>query len=181
MMDIVCTKYFQKSKVFLYPLLKFRKGMHYTPANTYVCWNDVYTLRDYKFICVYNHKRNEKYKLFETKYIRNHTLFERSILGKNNQIYIFSFSPYKNEYKKFIKGRYSKFSKKAKDTIIKFFDRDVVASSHMNSYLNPSDHHNDYAEALDVDISLIKQVNELCDKPNMDKETLHERDFINLS
>ena len=50
-MDTVYTDYFQKSKVFLYPLLKLRKGMTYVPIQTYICMEQSYTINDCMFIC----------------------------------------------------------------------------------------------------------------------------------
>ena len=53
-MDDVYTNYFQKSKVFLYPLLKLKKGLKYVPIQTYVCWEHVYAFEDCKIVCEYH-------------------------------------------------------------------------------------------------------------------------------
>ena len=50
----VYKKYFQKSKVFLYPLLDIPRGSKALPTETYMSWEDKYTSEDAKFICVYN-------------------------------------------------------------------------------------------------------------------------------
>ena len=50
----VYTDYFQKSKVFLYPLLKIRKGVTHVPVQTYIAWDNVFALDDNKFMCEYN-------------------------------------------------------------------------------------------------------------------------------
>ena len=48
----VYTQYFQKSKVFLYRLLKLKKAIDFVPAQTYVAWDGLYTLTDMKFLCL---------------------------------------------------------------------------------------------------------------------------------
>ena len=47
-MDAVYTEYFQKSKVFLYPLLNLKKGLDFVPIETYISWDGVYETSDYK-------------------------------------------------------------------------------------------------------------------------------------
>ena len=47
-------KYFQKSKIFIYPLLDIKRGTQIVPSETYLAWNDLYSPEDKKLICVYN-------------------------------------------------------------------------------------------------------------------------------
>ena len=49
-MKKVYAEYFQKSKVFLYPLLEIKKGVRYVPIETYIAWEGVCELKDEKFI-----------------------------------------------------------------------------------------------------------------------------------
>jgi hypothetical protein len=49
-------KYFQKSKIFLYPLLDIRRGTSVVPEETYVAWDDKYAPEDMKLVCVYHHR-----------------------------------------------------------------------------------------------------------------------------
>ena len=49
----VYLEYFQKSKVFLYPLLKIKKGITRVPIQTYIAWDNVYSTNDLKFLCQY--------------------------------------------------------------------------------------------------------------------------------
>ena len=46
-------QYFQKSKIFLYPLLDIRKGEEFVPVETYIYWDGLYDESDYKYICIY--------------------------------------------------------------------------------------------------------------------------------
>ncbi len=43
-------KYFQKSKIFLYPLLDIPRGAKALPTETYLSWNNKYTTELYVFI-----------------------------------------------------------------------------------------------------------------------------------
>ena len=46
-------KYFQKSKIFVYPLLDIRRGTQIVPSETYLSWNDLHNPEDKKLDCVY--------------------------------------------------------------------------------------------------------------------------------
>ncbi len=39
-------EYFQKSKVFFYPLLNIPKGVHYVPVETYLGWEGEYSFKE---------------------------------------------------------------------------------------------------------------------------------------
>lgn len=169
------THYFQKSKIFLYPLLGISKNESYVPTETYVCWDGLYTVDDCKYICIYNAKKDKEYKLFENNVLKRLSNFESSFsLNKDRHVYIFDYSEYKHDYSMFIKGMYSKLSLKSKDKILNYFGKVGKISSYIKSYLNPEEYHDVYAEALLVHIDLIKEVYEICSIPNIKKETLFE-------
>ena len=48
----IYTKYFQKSKVFLYPLLGFKRGIKVVPSETYLAWDPFYIPEDIKYILI---------------------------------------------------------------------------------------------------------------------------------
>ena len=169
----VYTQYFQKSKVFLYPLLKLQKGIDFVPEQTYISWDKFYKPKDMKFMCLYNAKMDSKYIEFESKYIKNHPLLEAYFnLGNDQHIYVYDFSKYKHDFNSFIDGKYSKFSINTKEIITKFFGTVGNISQYVESFLSPSSFHEIYAEALGVELSLIETVHELCSVPNIEKETL---------
>ena len=58
-------KYFQKSKIFLYPLLDIKRGTSIVPEETYLSWNEEYGPEDMKLICVYVTRDDTEYKIFE--------------------------------------------------------------------------------------------------------------------
>ena len=45
-MDALYTKYFQKSMIFLYPILGIKRGTSVTPLQTYFKWEGRYTAED---------------------------------------------------------------------------------------------------------------------------------------
>jgi hypothetical protein len=58
-------KYFQKSKIFLYPLLDIKRGTNIIPTDTYVSWNTGYSPEDMKLICTYHTTNDNEYLIFE--------------------------------------------------------------------------------------------------------------------
>ena len=59
-MKKIYSDYFQKSKVFLYPLLEIKKGIRFVPIQTYVSWNDIYTKDMNKLLCLYQINKEDK-------------------------------------------------------------------------------------------------------------------------
>lgn len=175
-MKRVYTEYFQKSKVFLYPLLGIKKGIEYVPANTYFCWDGLYSEKDYKLICVYISERTVDFKNFELKHLKSNTYLEFSCqIGNDQQIYVFDMIRYKKDFDSFIAGAYSKFTVGAKNKISNYFGNNGRISEYIKSFLEPTPYHQTYADFLDVDVSLIRSVHEICSKPSFDKETLFEK------
>ena len=155
-MHQVYTQYFQKSKVFLYPLLKLKKGISHVPVETYICWSGVYSKNDFKFLCVYHCERDDKFKKFESIYLRDHKMLENIIyLSEDRQLYIFDYSKYKYDFRRFIEGKYSKFSIGTKNLILNFFGNVGNISDYINSFLDPEPYHETYADALQVPVKSI--------------------------
>jgi len=172
-MKKVYADYFQKSKVFLYPLLNIKKGIRHVPAETYVAWEGMYELEDCKFLCLYNVKETDQYSKFEEVYLLNHNLFENYYkVEKGSHLYVYDYSEFKYDLNQFKLGKYSKFSLKTKDKILKFFGDIGTISEYIQSYIHPADYHDFYAEQLGVSSNTIEEVYELCSKPDMNLETL---------
>jgi hypothetical protein len=169
--------YFQKSKVFLYPLLNIKKGVQFVPDETYMSWKDIYDIKDCQFICIYklNPKKPNEFRNFELKYIKTNRLFRHSVnLGNNTVGIVFDFSKYKNDIKRMINGEYSKISKITKEKILDFFGDKGTIAEYIESYLYPTYWHEDYANILNVSLSCIEDVHELCDKPDLKKECFNK-------
>ena len=67
----IYTKYFQKSKVFLYPLLGIKRGVKIIPSETYLAWDDV-KAEDMKLICLYHPNKSNEYEKYEKEILLKH-------------------------------------------------------------------------------------------------------------
>jgi len=168
----IYSKYFQKSKVFLYPLLGVKRGNDVVPIETYICWDGHYDLKDMKLICLYDTKKRPEYKDFEKKVLIKHTRLVELIKKNNKAIFVFDFSDLDNSWDHFINGKYSKLESSIKSKILKFFDKHSGNYAYMYSYLVPDKHFDEYSEILGVEVEFLRKVGELCNKPDIKKETL---------
>jgi len=175
----VYTEYFQKSKVFLYPLLDIKKGATYVPRQTYIAWEDMYSIEDRKFICVYQTPMTERFNRFIHLSIINHGLFEDYVkLDENKHLFLYNFDSLKFDYDNFIKGKYSKIGLDSKIKILDFFGDDEKVTDYIHPFLSPQDHHEEYAEYLNVDIKSLQEVHEVCTPPDIEKETLVDNNYL---
>jgi|TARA_R110000744_G_scaffold721_3_gene2744 hypothetical protein len=175
----IYTDYFQKSKVFLYPLLKLKKGLPFVPKETYVAWENVYSVKDCRFFCEYKAKYTDKFKKFISDYLRTNPYFEDYVaLEDNKHLFIFDFSVIKSDYSRFIAGKYSQLTLESKVTILDFFANEVKVADYVQGFLSPEDLHQDYAEFLAVEIETLEKVYEICTPPDLEKETLFDNNLI---
>ena len=187
----VYSKYFQKSKVFIYPLLGIKRGLSVAPKETYVAWEGHYKPEDMKLICVYDYREDEEYKKIEKHILLEHNRLSDYIKVKAEVIITFDFSDLDHDWFHFINGRYSEIETKVKQKILGFFDTHGGNYAYMHSYLIPEKYYDNYAELLSVDVETVHEVGELCDKPNINNETLildiadlndiQENNLLNLS
>jgi hypothetical protein len=167
------TKYFQKSKIFLYPILGIKKGLNIVPTETYFSWNNKYSPEDMKLICVYNTPNTPTFLHFEKEIVLKHNrLCDYCKVDSTTSIYVFDFSDLKSDWHYIIIGAYSKINDELKRKILSYFKDNTANVIYITGYLYPEKYFADYAKILDVDISLLKEVGELCSKPNMEKEKL---------
>ena len=165
-------KYFQKSKIFLYPLLGIKKG-NIVPSETYLSWNDSYGPEDAKLICVYDSDYTSTFLNFEENVLLKHNrLCDHVRLNPNLTICTFDFSDLKDDWMLFIDGKYSQMNDLIKRKILTYFEKNSGNYVYIQSYLYPKKYMSKYAELLDVPIDLLESVGELCDKPDLEKEKL---------
>ena len=174
-MEKLYKEYFQKSKVFLYPLLGLKKGVRFVPLQTYISWNDVYKVNDNKLLCLYafNEENKEDFILFSKDELENLHVYEKKHdIDDYNFLYVFDLSlpVKKRDLKNFKKGKYSSFSKSTRERIMKFFGEKGKISEYIESYLYPDYYWEDYAELLKIDQKNLEDVGELCNKPDLQKE-----------
>jgi hypothetical protein len=172
-LNSIYSKYFQKSKVFLYPLLGIKRGTSVVPSETYISWDGIYSSEDMKFICIYKSTESDNYEFFYRGTLLKHTRLHDYInMNDDTAVFVFDFSDLGRDWTYFIEGRYSQISKNLKHEIINFFERNSGNYLYMHSYLFPEKHFENYADILGVRKEILEEVGELCNKPDLNKENL---------
>jgi hypothetical protein len=166
-------KYFQKSKIFLYPLLDIPRGAKALPTETYLSWGSKYTTEDAKLVCLYQTKDDPEYSMFEAQTLIKHTRLNDYIkIDETTSALIFDFSDLKSDWSHVVNGKYSQMQDHLKQKILKYFNNNSANHGYIKSYLYPEFYFKQYAEILDVSIELLTSVGELCNKPDLEKEML---------
>jgi hypothetical protein len=163
--------------MFLYPMLNIKRGNSTIPIQTYLSWEDKFSIVDNKFIAIYHRRSDIEFKIFEEKHLLGNRLFEDCFeLEEKQTAYVFDFSEYSSEYKKIIHGKYSMLDVEYKQNILKFFRDNRGNHSLVESWLYPETYYYEYAELLFDNIkhgfNLLKSVGELCSLPNLKEESI---------
>tara|TARA_B100000902_G_C27251129_1_gene885328 strand:- start:294 stop:875 length:582 start_codon:yes stop_codon:yes gene_type:complete len=179
-MGLVYTDYFQKSKVFLYPLLGIGRKAKYVPMQTYVCWEGVYAPEDCKLILEYKTKNTKSFREFAGKHLDRHPMYYDFVeLSDTKVAYIFDLSNgYKPDHKRFMKGKYSQLSLNAKILITDFFGDTDKAGEYIHAFLTPDGSFEEYAEFFQVSKEVLEGIGELCSTPDIKKETLVDNNAL---
>ena len=179
-MKQIYSNYFQKSKVFLYPLLGIKKGIRFVPAETYISWQ--HDLIDCENILVCAYQINEvtkneeeiqtkkEFNEFVEKHLETNKFYHSRHTNSLLEIIVFDLNYFKHDMKMFKEGKYSKFSRLTKGIILDFFGDIGTISKYMESYLFPEKYYDVYSDILNVPVSLLAETVELCDKPDLKKE-----------
>jgi hypothetical protein len=85
---------------------------------------------------------------------------------------VFSFAKMERNFLHFLDGRYSRFSEDFKQKILDFFSQGDTVTEYIESYLYPEIYYDEYSKILGVSERALEQAIELCDKPDLKKETL---------
>jgi hypothetical protein len=165
--------YFQKSRIFLYPLLEIKKGTSVTPIETYMAWADNHAIHDAKLCCLYYLRKDLEFTNFErTKLLNNKYFHDFKEVGNDQGIYIFDFSAHQDDWNHILNGKYSKLSNSHKTKIRNYIGLNNDNIAYIDSFLYPERYFKLYAEMILVKESLLREVGELCSLPDLDKETL---------
>jgi hypothetical protein len=166
-------KYFQKSKIFLYPLLGIKRGTSVVPIQTYIAWDSYYKPEDMKMIATYHVRKDQEFVQFDKNVLlKHHRLTDYVMIDDETALYTFDFSDMKDDWKLFLEGSYSRMHKKTKLQIRNFFEKDSGNYMYVDSYLFPEMYFEVYSELLRVNEEQLRSVGELCSPPDLDKETL---------
>ena len=154
-MKQIYKQYFQKSKVFLYPLLGIKKGVRYVPIETYITWEHPLLSKDI-LVCAYSKdpSEEEKFNIFTKKYLEKNELYHsRHHTGDDKlELIVFDLTYYKKDLQKFREGKYSEFSLITKRIIMDFFGNKGTISEYMESYLYPEKYYEIYSDILNIPI-----------------------------
>jgi hypothetical protein len=170
MIKDIYRKYFQKSFSFLYPLLEISKKS-YKPSQTYIEWEGLYSKDSRKLICIYKREDSEKWREFEKEVLINHPMLDYCLpFDENKVVYVFDFNIYRDDFDNFIDGKYSKMSTHAKKLLTSYYGIHTPEWVFIESYLFPESYFDKYAEILMIDVQLLKEVGELCEVYDSEKE-----------
>jgi len=174
----VYSKFIQRSKLFIYPLLYIPKTISIFPKETYISLvkedEVIVSINDKKLVCLYNNVKNDVDKKDE----KNHILLNRYFhdvypINDKENVYIFQINRIHldHDWEMFTNGYYSDMSPVSKKTISDYY-KDSVHESYINSYLYPKNYYDRYAELLDIPVNILEDNIELLSPPDLNKETL---------
>jgi hypothetical protein len=146
-------QYFQKSLLFMYPLLNIQGKQSIRPIMTYL---DCKSLKGQYLICIYKVDVLNWEKFNKNVLLKHNAL--KSVIEINDleTAYVFDMSFVKNDYDLIVNGNYSKLSKFTKKSILSFYDISSFEGTQINICLFPEK---------------LNRTKEWCDKPDMEKET----------
>lgn len=173
-------RYFQKSKVFLFPNLGIKSTAFIVPENTFISWGDLIDKHDEKLIVVYKQQHNEGFRTFEKNVIFKNKYFLDVIECEDGFIaYVFTFAEHSQDWVNFLHGKYSQLSPDLKTKIKYYFGVNSEEYAYIESYLFPTRFFEKYAKMLttrDVDFhvmhNILQEIGELCTPYSPDIENL---------
>lgn len=176
----IYTRYFQKSKIFLTPLVINTNNTTIKPINTYLSWTGLSTFTDCKFTLIYKTLDTPEFIDFERKHLLNNRLFfDYKLLPEDNAAYIFDLTGHYDDFASIINGKYSELSADTKIKIKYYYGSTTNNYAVIDTYLYPDKYYELYASFLCPDkadipemVKLLKEVGELCSKPDLDSENL---------
>lgn len=171
--DSLYRDYFQKSKIFIYPLLGIKRGSAATPEQTYLSWEGHIKTEDIKLITIYEARSDVEYSIFEKNVIFRHPrICDYVKLKDDKKLFTFDFSDLKSDFEHVVNGKYSLLTKDIKYKLLNHFDKYSGNRTYLETYLFPEKYFMLYAELLNVQEQLLREVGELCSPPDLEKENL---------
>lgn len=166
-------RYFQKSSIFLYPILGFKRNNGFKPKNTFIAYEGKYTEKDFKIICVFDNGVDKAWLHYQKDYLLSHKYFTEVIELSNNEIaYVFNLRDVESDFMNFTFGKYSKLSENTKKKICDYYGVHTPEWAYVETYLHPEKHFKTYSMLLDIDEKILRDVGELCELFDLEKETL---------
>lgn len=163
------SKYFQKSKIFLYPLLNIKSDINVD--GVYMGIKDLIPIEDMKIICSIKTEKSEKYEKIK-KILQSNRSFVSVAECDGYDLYVFNLENYREDWENFVLGKYSKLSRNCKNAIKTQYQSDLKKYFIIESYIQPDKYFGVYAKLLDVPVNVIAEIGELCNPFDMEKEVL---------
>lgn len=172
MLEKLYGKYFQKSRSFLYPALGIKRSQPYSPTGVYMSLDGMYEIEDCKLICCFKQEDSTAFKDFEETFLIGNPLYVTKFKIHDYTAYVFDYESYTQDWDQVILGHYSKLSSILKRAIKSFYGENTAEYEYIDSYMNPEKYFDNYAKLLDMPVDMLKQVGQLCDPADREKETL---------
>jgi hypothetical protein len=171
MISEIYRKYFQKSYTFLYPLLGMHKRKHPKPEQTYIAWSGMVAPSDYKLVCEYKKEDTEEWRTFEREFLVTHKYLDFCIpVDEDTVVYVFDLNPMSADVEAFMNGKYSKMSNAAKKLLTDYYGVHTPEWVYVESFLFPEKYFKMYAEILNIEEEILREVGELCEKHDPERE-----------
>jgi hypothetical protein len=165
-------KYFQKSRSFLYPALRIKRGAAISPYQTYISYGDKILPEHRKLLVLYR-DFTYPFQIFQKEVLRTNPMYSSSfLLNDDAVVYVFDFDAMKDDWDWFLQGRYSNLSPELKKRIRTFFGPASNEYAYMDSFLYPERYFSYYSQWFSVDRSILEQTGELTDGFDEKKEDL---------
>ena len=144
------------------------------PIQSYMSWQDNYGIKDYNLILTYKTSDKYEWKKYLVETLMANELFNDYHQTDDPSIVVLSFdlNCISKDYDHILAGKYSKLSKVLKKRIRDYYNYNSAEWAYMESFLFPDKYIPIYGKILDVEEEHIRFTGELCDLPDLDKETL---------
>jgi hypothetical protein len=186
MVEVLKKEYWSKSEAFLLPLTGLTKSQKYG-LKTYLFWNDL-SIEDYYLILRFSWTNYEDFVAYCRRVIfpvldRNGYLVESHDF-EGDTVLVLNISEWALDIEMFLKGKYSKMSRDAKDTITEFhtfYDKGPKIMIEISASLEPNAKYPvlESSTAIEyvaynygLDLAELKKIGELGGIYDKDKETL---------
>ncbi len=177
------SRYFQKSRSFLAPVLGLKKIAKFPFKQSYLQLEGLYTVDDQRIILTFDNPHDDpawdKYQL--DSLVQSPMFDEIHNIGDSQVAMSFDLHCIREDYSLVLQGKYSKLSKLVKNKIREFYGHDSPEWIYMESFLFPERYVKLYSEILAVDEEHIRFTGELCDLPNLEKETLKPKLYAKIN
>lgn len=181
-------EYWSKSETFLLPLTGLSRSQKY-PMKSYLFWGE-YSIENYHLIIKFSYDNYNSFITYCNKTIfpildKNLYLIETYDFDKES-IFILDLSEWALDIEMFLKGKYSKFSRQAKERIIEYhtyFDKGAKVPVEISVILEPNVKYRllgdvtafEYvADNYGIPLNHLKEIGELGNPYNEEKETLND-------